>query len=175
MSNPFNAATGSQTQIMLPETQYPNTGMAELSDCSAVSDAITFNLGFPKSAIGLRNMPASGTTMPKAAINEHRNLGFTEIEVRLAKNILWCYFPTTDPCPYQSKTQFDFSGLVATSFDRSHVARPFCGNTDEPTSRQFATKDSFHDTRFPMYAKKINSALALASPKDRLNRLNNHS
>lgn len=164
MNNAIHATVGVQTQFVLPQPQDANASSFEFRGRSSISKAIALNFGLPESAVVSGYMPAPRATVPKATIYKYRDTISTKIEIWMTQNVFRCNFPAANSSPYQSKSQFAFSSLIAASFDCSHVTGTFCRDANEPAIRQLMSEDSLHDFSVSAEAEKINSVLA-AAPK----------
>jgi len=86
--------------------------------------SIPCNFLFPVTNVCLRNMSATGATVPEASVHENRNPKVGKEEIWNAEHALFMQAPPPDAVPDQARAEAEFRRLVTIRTNSPHVFAP---------------------------------------------------
>lgn len=120
--NPVDAAGRSSPQIALPDLDHEITRGPCRPPHLGVAPAVPGDLRSPVSSVRLRDMAATGASMPKASVNEHRDLRTVEDEIWRSHLAGTVETPPADAGSHQQRPKTLFRRPVPFRRDCRHVA-----------------------------------------------------
>lgn len=120
--NPVDAARRPFLQLALPDLDHEVTFGSCHSPDLGVTSAVPGDLRSPVSDVRLRDVAAAGTSMPKASVNEHRDLRAVEDEIRRSHPACTVETPPADAGCRQQRPKTPFCRPVPSRRDCRHVA-----------------------------------------------------